>query len=469
MTIRRALAVVLLSCVSVWAQTGEMGSMRDPRLTNNSQVSGAGSGAGAIQPWLAVNGAYDTYLDQPASYQGSIRRTVSLSGGLSVAKAFHRTFMILGYSGSGTDYIGRAAGINEGWKSSNVVTLALSSQVSRRLTLDFSESGGAANGGFGSAAAGLQSGGLGLLGSMGVGSGFLFGGGVGLGGVPTGLNPLQNGLVDADFYQQMTYFSSTSAGAGFLLSSRTMLNIGGTASFIRRAGRNFSDSNIVGANATLSTQLSRRFSTFFGYSFNEIDFIRSIGKTYIQGGFTGLKFALSRNDELSLSVSDSYVDTKFALTVALPPDIAALLGVAHMTTVKSTSRSYAGGKLLYTHSFQRGGFNLSCNSMVAPGNDLILLARSEGCSLSLSRSLTQRFSITGLGGLRRLSGMSQSGSRYDVANGGVVFSYRIFKGLALTAGANYRATEVRPSFQTTTDVTGNAGLYWSPREGVHLF
>ena len=210
MTLRRATAVVLLSSVSAWAQSGGMGSMRDPRLTNNSQ----GSGAGAIQPWLAVNGAYDTYLDQPASYQGSIRRSVSLSGGLSVAKAFHRTFLVLGYSGSGTDYLGRAAGIGEGWKSSNVLSLALSSQVTRRLTLDFSESGGAANGGFGSAAAGLQSGGLGLLGSMGVGSGFLFGGGAGLGGISTGLNPLQNNLVDADFYQQMTYFSSTSAAPG---------------------------------------------------------------------------------------------------------------------------------------------------------------------------------------------------------------------------------------------------------------
>ena len=248
-----------------------------------------------------------------------------------------------------------------------------------------------------------------------------------------------------------------------------MLNITGTGSIIRRAGRNFSDSNIVGANATLSTQLSRRFSTFFGYSFNEIDFVRSIGNTYVQGGFAGFKFALSPHDELSLSLSDSYVDTKFASRVALPPDVAALLGVAYTTTVHSTSRSFVGGKLSYTHSFQRGGFDLSCNSMVAPGNDLILLARSEGCTVSLSRSLTPRFSITGLGGLRRLSGMSQSGSRYDVANGGVVFSYRMFKGLALTAGASYRATEVRPSSQTTTDVTGNAGLYWSPREGTHLF
>lgn len=466
MTIRLVLAVLLPASVSVWAQSGETGSMRDPRTTN---TQGPGAGVGAFQPWLAANGSYDTYLDQPASYQGSIRRALSLSGGLSAAKSFHRTFMVFGYSGSGTDYLGRASGTKAGWRSSNVLNFAVSSQVTHRLTLDFSQVGGAANGGFGSAAAGLQSGGLGLLGSMGVASGFLFGGSTGLGGLSTGFNPLQNNLVDADFYQQMTYFSSTSGSAGFLLSSHTMLNIGGTGSFIRRAGRSFSDANIVGANATLSTQLSRRFSTFLGYSFNKIDFVKSIGNTYIQGGFAGIKYTLSPHDVLSLAVSDSYVETKFAATVALPPDIAALLGVAYITTVNSTSRSYVGGKFSFNHSYRRGGFDLACNSMLAPGNDLILLARTEGCTVSLSRSLTPRLSVTGLGGLRRLSGLSQSGSRYDVANGGLLFSYRIFRGLSFTVGANYRATEIRPSSQQVTDVAGNAGLYWSPREGIHLF
>jgi hypothetical protein len=458
----RAFWLLLLASVSVWAQLGGMGSMRDPRETNTQA-------AGAIQPWLAVNGSYTTYLDQPASSLGSVYRTVGLSGGLSAVKSFRRTSLVFGYSGSGTDFLGQSAGAQEGWKSSNVGSLAISSQVTHRMTLDFSELGGAANGGFGSNAAGLQSGGLGLLGSIGVASGSLFGGGAGLGGVSTGLNPLQNNLVDADYYQQMAYFSSTSAGAGFLLTNRTMLNIGGTASFIRRDGGNYSDANIVGANAMLSTKLSRRLSIFAAYTFSRIDYIASIGNANIQSGFAGLKYTLSPHDELSLSLGDSYVETKFVSTVTLPPDVAALLGVATTTTVNSTSRAYVGGKITYDHLFQHGGFDLFCTSSVAPGNDLILLARSEGCTVSLSRSLTPHFSVTGIGGVRRLTGLSQSGSRYDVANGGLMFSYRIFRGLALTAGANFMATEVRPSTQTTTGVTANAGLYWSPQEGVHLF
>ena len=438
--------------------------MGDPRAAD-SQVPGSGT----LQPWLAVNGSYDSYLDSPSGYSQSVYRSVNVSGGLSATKSFHRTSLIFGYGGSGSDYLGRSAGVQSDWRSSNVGALAVSTQATRRLTLDLSEVGGAANGGFGAAAAGLQSGGLGVLGSMGVAGRFLFGGGAVPGGSTNGPDPLQNNLVDADYYLQMSYFSSTSANAGILLTNRTMLNFGGSASFVRRDGRGYSDANSLNANATLSTQLSRRFSVFLGYSFDKIEFVQSIGDTYIQGGFAGMRYRLAPHDEVSLSVNDSYVDTKFVTTIALPPDIAALLGVASITSVNGSSRSYLGGRLSYTHSFQHGGFNIACNSMIAPGNDLILLARSEGCTVSLSRSLTPRFSVTGIGGLRRLNGMSQAGSRYDIANGGLVFAYRIFRGVSFTTGANYRAAEIKPSSQQTTDVVATAGLYWSPREGVHIF
>jgi hypothetical protein len=462
MKIMRVFSLLMLASVSVWAQFSGMGSMRDPRETNTQ-------GAGAIQPWLAGIGSYTTFLDQPESSQGSVYRTVGLNGGLSAAKSFQRTSLIFGYAGSGTDVLGQSAGIHEGWRFSNVGSLAVSSQVTYRVTLDFSESGGAGNGGFGATAAGLQSGGLGLLGSMGVASGFLSGGSAGLGGGSTGLDPLQNNLVDAEYYQHMTYFSSTSAGAGFLLTNRTMLNIGGTAAFVRRDGSTFSDANMLVANAMLSTQLSRRVTVFGGYSFNRIDYISSIGNANIQTGFVGVKSTLSPHDELSLAVSANYVETKFVSTVTLPPDIAALLGVATTTAVNDTSRWYSGGRLSYMHAFQRGGFNISCTSTIVPGNDLILLSRSQGCNVSLSRSLTPRFSVTGIGGIRRLTGQAQSGSRYDVASGGLLLSYRIFRGVSFTTGATFMASEVRPSTQTTTSVAAHIGLYWSPEGGVHLF
>ena len=362
--------------------------MRDPR-----SVGAQTTGAGTIEPWLAVNGSYDTYIDQPAGAVGSVNRSVSLAGGLSMAKSFHRTVVVLGYAGAGHDYFGASAATRKGWLTSNVASLTVSTQATRRMTLDFTEMGGAGNGGFGSASSGMLSGGLGLLGSLGVASSYLFGGIPGLGGTTTGINPLQNGLVDADYYTQMAYFSSTSAGAGFLLSSRTMLNVSGSAAFVRRDGLSYSDSNMLGATAMMSTQLSRRFATFFGYSYQKIDFIKSTGSTSLQAGFAGIDYILSPHDQFSLSASGGYMDSQFIATVALPPDVAALLGVATTTTVSNNQRTFIGGRLNYNHTFERGGFDLTCNSTIAPGNELILLARTEGCSIGLSRRLTPRFSV----------------------------------------------------------------------------
>lgn len=458
MTIWHVLSVLLLAGFPVLAQSGEMGSMRDPRQAGQT-------GGGVIQPWLAVSGNYDTYLDQPAGSVGYVRRSISLGGGLSATKSFQRTVLSFGYSGSGSDYLGQTAGLREGWRSSNVGTLAVSSQVSQRLTLDFSESGGASNGGFGAAAAGLQAGGLGILSSVNLASGFLFRGG----GATSGLDPLQNNLVDSDYYMQMAYFSSTAANAGYLLTKRTMLNVGGSAAFVRREGSGYSDANLVGANAMLSTQVSQRLTTFLGYTFNRIDYVRSIGNTYIQGGFAGLSYVLSPHDQISLSVNDSYVESKFVSAVKLPDDLAALLGVSYTTVVNNSGRSYLGGKLTYVHEFQRGGFSLSCSSMVTPGNDLVLLSRTQGCSTALSRRLTPRLSVTGVGGLRRLDGVSGSRGRYDVATGGLVFGYHIARGLSFNAGANYRATEVHPSSKSASDVSGTAGLSWTPEGGPRLF
>ena len=464
MTIRRVFAILLLVSISAWAQSGGLGSMRDPRTADQQS-----SVVGAIQPWLAVNGIYDTTLEQPDSSVGTVRRGLSLSGGLSMVKSFQRTDLVFGYAGSGSDYMGSAAGLDQGWMSSNVVTFAVSSQLTHRLTMDVSEVGGAANGGFGAGAAGLQSGGLGVLGSLDVAGGYLSGSVAGLDAASGGLDVLSNNLVDAEYYQQMTYFSSTSANAGFLLSNRTMLNISGTGAFIRRDARTYSNVDVVGANAMLSTQLSRRFSVILGYSFDKIDFIQSIRNTYVQGGFAGIRYRFSPHDDLSLSVSDSYMDMQFVSTVTLPPDVAALLGVYTTSVVQNNSRSYVGGKFSYIHMFQRGGFNFVCNSMIAPGNDLILMARTEGCTASLSRVLTSRFTVNAIPGVRLITGLTQAGSRYDVMNGGIVFGYRLVRGLSLTAGAGYRATEVHPSVNSVTGVTANGGLRWSPRDETNLF
>jgi hypothetical protein len=97
-----------------------------------------------------------------------------------------------------------------------------------------------------------------------------------------------------------------------------------------------------------------------------------------------------------------------------------------------------------------------------------LLSRSESCGAFLSRTLTSRLSVSGVGGVTRLTGLAQAGNRYDVLNAGLSFSYRFLHGLAFTAGGGYYANEMKPSTTSVSSVYASAGLYWSPENGLRF-
>jgi hypothetical protein len=393
---------------------------------------------------------------------------VGVSGGVSLSKSFRRTTVTLGYSGSGYRFLGQEGDVN-GWSSSNVVNLAVGTQLTRRLTFDVTEFAGASNGGFGFTSWGLPSSANGVVGSIGVAAGNLGGGGTALPSGASTVNPLENNLVDTQSSNGMTYFSDSSASLGFLLDKRTMLSFGGSAFFARREGSSFSDTNGYTGDASLSTYWTRRFSTNLGYSYTRLDYIKSIGTTNIQSLSAGGQFRLAARDSISGSFGMSYVDSNFLATLTLPPDIAQLLGVSQVFLIENVSRKFFSGAGSYTHSYQRGGLGISCASSVVPGNDLLLLSRSESCGVYLSRTLTRRLSVSGAGGVARLTGLAQAGSQYDAYDGGLTFSYRFVRGLAFTAGSSYYRNNIKPSSGSTSSVSASAGLYWSPERGLKLF
>ncbi len=462
MRISRAFVIFALAGSSVLAQMGTTGgSLRDPRQDSTQQAPAI------IEPWLAVTGGYDTEVVTPEGQAPVIYRPLGLSGGLSMVKPFRKTTVVLGYSGNGYRDLGKS-GAEIGWLESNVVNLSVATQLSRRLTFDVGEFAGASNGGFGINSWGLGASSNGVLETIGVASGSLYGGS----GVPSGAsttNPLQNQLVDTESSSQLTYFSTTNAGLGVLLTPRTMLSFGGSAFFARRVGGAFSDSNGYSGNAGLNTRWTKRFNTSASYSFTRIDFVNSIGYTNINSISVGSQYQLSSRDSVSGSFGASFLSTEFLATLTLPPAIAQLLGVPAVYLIQNMSEHFVIGSVGYSHSFRRGGFGLSCTSSVTPGNDVLLLTRTETCGANLSRELTRRLSVSGVAGASRLNGLAQAGTRFDVFDAGVTFSYQFWGGLAFTAGGNYYVNYFKPSTESGSFVSANVGLFWSPARGLKLF
>jgi hypothetical protein len=456
MGISRAIVILALAGSSVPAQ------LRDPRTSDGLQ-----SVVNSIQPWLAVTGSYYTDVNTTADTPGSVGRSIGVSGGVSMMKSFKRTTFTLSYSGSGSRYLGKSES-QTGWNPSNVVSLSIGTQLSRRLTLDFGEFAGASAGGFGITSWGMPSSANGVVGSIGVAGGNSAGGGATLPPGSSTTNPLQNNLVDTQYSSQMTYFSNSSGSLGVLLSKRTMLSFGGSAYLARRQGSSFTDSNGYTGNVGMSTYWTQRFSTNVGYSFTRIDYIKSIGSTNIQSVTVGAQYRISTRDSVGGSFGESFVNSQFLASLTLPPDIALLLGVPQVYFIENVSQKFLSGSVSYNHSFQHSALGISCSSGIVPGNDLLLLSRSESCGVFLSRPLTSRLSVSGVGGASRLTGLAQAGDRYDVYNVGLTFSYRFIGGLAFTAGGGYYDNEIKPSSASTSSAYATAGLYWAPPHGLRF-
>lgn len=457
MRISRAIVILALAGSSVPAQ------LRDPRTSDGLQTM-----VNSIQPWLAVSGSYHTDISTPSGGPGSVGRSIGVSGGVSMMKSFKRTTFKLGYSGSGSRYFGKSVP-QTGWNPSNVVSLSIGTQLSKRLTLDFGEFAGASAGGFGITSWGLPSSANGVVGSIGVAGGNSSGG---TATVPPGsstVNPLQNNLVDTQYSSQMTYFSDSSGSLGILLTKRTMVSFGGSAYLARRQGSPFTDSNGYTGNASMSTLWTKRFSTNVGYSFTRVDYINTIGNTDIQSVTVGAQYRLSPHDSIAGTFGESFVASQFLASLTLPPDLALLLGVPQVYFIENVNQKFVSGSATYSHVFQRGGLGISCYSGIVPGNDLLLLSRSESCGAFLSRTLTARLSVSGVGGVTRLTGLAQAGTRYDVYNTGLSFSYRFLHGLALTAGGGYYYNQIKPSRSSISSAYVSAGLYWSPEHGLKFF
>lgn len=397
-----------------------------------------------IRPFAQVTAIYDhTYrpptLDLSGGLPGYSSYGYSATVGLEGAKAWRRSILSIDYRTRYRQYIHRGA--LDGFD--HILGLNYSRQLSRRVSLSFSEAGGsyARNVGLGGTA------GIGIFGLN----------------APLYTDPTLDAIPDNDLVDTRTYFASSGANLNFQKSARLSFNASGTGFLVRRKASGLVDVNGFSTHGNAMYLLTRRQSIGVDYGFTRFDFHRAFGSSVVHIPAFNWAIQLTRRTSLGVQVGIYRLESERIVTIALDPLIAAILGRrAGLEVFHAVTYSSAYGVVL-TRSFRRSQLSLVGRRGIVPGNGLYLTTRRDMVSVGYSYFGPRRWSL-GLGaGYYRGSAQLQVAPILQTYQARAGFGYRIANYLHFTAAGSGRRSEISATSRWNAAQV-SIGLAFSPGE-----
>jgi hypothetical protein len=416
-------------------------------------VSGA-----SLRPWFSVNGAYSRSLNLPPEAIDRRPPTAAGSAGIGGYRKWGMKRLGGGYTGS-VSYTPVSAPGYPKWRPTQAANLTYAQQVTQRVSYTLSAMGGLSYGGFGYAS------GFGVAGVP--GNSLSYGPG-GLSDVSSSFgDPGINGVVDNEIFNGRSVFLASGASLNYMFSRRLALTVSGRFSSVRR-NQGIRGSQSVGGDAQLSYRLNAKATLTAGSSYTTNRYIDLFGG--VQGLFhtAGINYAISPTLNVGVSGGAGQVRSSFIGAVALPPEVAAILGVGASLQVLETSAwspSYSG---TITKQSQLGIFTLAAGRGFSMGNGVVMGGVRDTAVLNFSRAISPRigFSLSAAGA--RSVGQVGVTSVTETLQGGANLNYRLVGGfgLGLSGGVRYLGV---PSSYHRKDAYVGLGLTWSPGDRPFTF
>ncbi|HNY39008.1 MAG TPA: hypothetical protein PKJ41_01385 [Bryobacteraceae bacterium] len=423
--------------------------------------SGAGLGpvrpdVPSIRPWLGINGnaASSTYEDETTP----VRYGASVSGGVSISRAWERTRLVGSYSFV-TPIVNtyRYNGMSSG--TSHVGGIQLTHRLTQNLTFNLSGMGGSANGGYG------YGGGMG---------GFA---GVGPVGISTASSSSQsqtsassaiigvqnmadNGLVDNELFGTRVTFSSVQAGLSYSASQRDIFTLSAGASRVRRALDYLVGSNSAGFGGGYTRVLTSRTNTGVHYGFNQFEYPGYYGGNQLHSLAWSLGSSLTPSVSFNISAGAFLYRVNNIGTVTLPSEMAALLGTSTVQQVNDVRyKGFSGGAAL-SKIFRVGSGSISYYRGARPGSGYLFATQQETGTGSYSVGWS-RFSLGTSAVYSR--GKSISSLTGKVQNKAVIAfgSFRLLGSLHATGSASHHWINAGAGPQHRT-MAASAGIAFGP-------
>ena len=427
------IAIVLACCSTMTAQISDY--LGPGILTRGAGDIGTRAGQDVNLRFFAnVNGIYDTGL-QPYSVDGA-GKLITIGGlygvetslGVYGVRKFRRAKLGLDYRGTYRHYTQNS--FFDG--TDHTLALGYTYQKSRRLVFDSRQTAGT------------------------VSQGTPFG----------NVLPVPDSVVTPAsllFDNRMDYLQST-LDVNYRLTQRTTLTAGGDGFGVWRKA-----TGLIGMEGyTLRGTIQRRFTqrTTLGVNFQHThyDYPKAFGESDVNS-FRGT-FATQLGQFWTVSVQGGVflVEVQGLQTVAVSPEIAALLGVQSSLQTFYEKNIFPDWNATVNRRFRRANLSFSYQSGVSGGNGVVLTARTDSGTAGFSYTADRKWSFSATGGYSRMQGIGQNLQPFSQVTGGAGLTYSLTHPIKLIARYDRRHQEIVNGVNLQDSYRATIGIAFSPAD-----
>lgn len=387
-----------------------------------------------IRPYVGVQAIADNGLTVVGlNQQGEIVNPGTLYGveavvGAYGTKAWKRNQLGMDYQGTYRHYSNNS--FYNG--SDHMLGLSYSSQVSRRVALQFSTVAGTTSRTTGGTL------GIGLLDSTYLGT------------------PLN------DVFDNRAFFIDGSGGASIQIGSRNFITVGGSGFAVRRQSKALVGINGHRAFGSVGRQLGRSTALGLSYQYMHIDYPRVFGEADVMTLMATWTRRIGRAWGVSLGVGAFRTDFAGVRQVAVDPVVAELFGTttgrAAFNSIFTTSAFSAN----INRNMRRGSVGVGYNRGANPGNGALLLNRNESLNVSYSYNTGYQWSFSTVLSLNRYQGLGIYSDKLSSYNGSIMASRKLTDDFHFTGGVDLRQYQTGQSQFNRLSTRVMAGISYSP-------
>jgi hypothetical protein len=260
--------------------------------------------------------------------------------------------------------------------------------------------------------------------------------------------------------------SNTQAGVTFRQTAR--LSFDGTASYfiVGQTQPGLTGMRGKQAGGDLNYRWTSRTTIGAYYSFTDYNYSHDISHATSNGAGLIYSYAINRHMQLRSRVGISQIKSRAYETIALPPELAAILGRSVSLVNASSNFSTTDVSVQLIRDFGRSrSASLAFARGESPGNGLLLTSVEETATAGYSSSFFRRRVPVNVGVAYSSLNATLQANLGNLKSETVYFSTsrRLSQRISSTFSANYGRYTVSGSSLTQSFLTLSIGLAWSPR------